>query len=62
MTDLANNLGYYCRNEMKMICVLPHDVQENIDLTINYKPLIENMKDKNLPCEVHFGKRPDDEI
>lgn len=45
-----------------MICVLPHDVQEAIDLTINYKPLIENIKDKNIASEVHFGKRPDDEI
>lgn len=52
--------SFIYKDEIKMICVIPSEVQQDLDL--HYKPLlIENIKDKNLPSEVHFGKRSDDE-
>ncbi|MGY3714397.1 hypothetical protein ACWE42_02605 [Sutcliffiella cohnii] len=41
--------------EIKRICILPNEVQQGIELTINHLP-IKIIKNTDLPSLVEFGK------
>lgn len=41
--------------EIKRICILPNEVQQGIELTINHLP-IKIFKNTDLPSIVEFGK------
>ncbi|AST91919.1 hypothetical protein [Sutcliffiella cohnii] len=41
--------------EIKKICILPNEVQQGIELTLNHLP-IEIFKNTDLPSLVEFGK------
>jgi hypothetical protein len=49
------------KDEIKMICILPREVQQGIESTMGYIPTGKFEDIKNLPSVVEFGTRQENE-